>query len=118
VRDYNRGEVHGHFVAGGGVVERQQVTAVGQHADASSVFEWTGRIIWADERCIDRNRVREATIDCTANSAFSPEPAGLDEAVTLGIPAVLKINGIDHAVAIHWIGVVDRLEKRIRPLRI
>src|SRR5271156_6214087 len=91
----DRGEVHRHFVAGGGLVERQQVTTVVQDTDESAVLEWTGWIIRTDERRIDRNRVRETAVNCTASSALSPKAAGLDEAVTVASPAVPEINGVD-----------------------
>src|ERR1700722_11505571 len=58
----DRGEVHRHFVAGGSLVERQQVPPVAEDTDESAVLEWTGRVIRADERRIDRNRVGEAAV--------------------------------------------------------
>ncbi len=106
----DRVEVHCQLVAGSRFVEGEQMTAMAQDTDKRAVFEWPGVAARTDEPRVDRYRMREAAVNCAAGALLGHEAAGSDEAVTVAGLPVVEIHGVDHAVAVHRIGVVDRLE--------
>ena len=92
------------------------MTAVAQNTDECAVFEWSRVPARTDKRRVDRYRMREAAVNCTASAPLGHKAAGLNEAVTVAGLPVVEIDGVDHAIAVHRIGVVDRLEKWIRSI--
>src|SRR5271170_6640099 len=89
------------------------MTAMAQNTDKGAVFEWSGVAARTDKHRVNRYRMREAAVNRVAGAPLRLEAAGLNEAVTVASVAIFEIDSVDHAVAVHRIGVVDRLEKWI-----
>src|SRR5271170_2725041 len=106
-------EVHCHFVTTARFIESEQMAAMAQHADERAILEGARRIAWADKRRVDRNRMRETAVDSATGAALNGKDPGLNKAVAVAGAAVVEIDGVDHPVAIHRIGVKKRLEKRV-----
>ncbi len=109
-------EAHGHFIAGRRLVEREQAAPVAQHVDEGAVLERPRIFTWADQGGIDRHGVGEAAEDRVAGAPLGRQAAGPNEAVAIARPAIVEIDGVDHPVAVHRVGEVDRLELRIGPV--
>ena len=94
------------------------MSAMLQNTDECAVFEWSWVAARTDERWIDRYRMREAAVNGATGAPLGHKAAGSNEAVTVAGLPVVEIHRVDHAIAVHRIGVVDRLEAGFGPLRI
>lgn len=106
-------QLHGELVARRGIVQGEQAAGMADDVDEGAVPERSRRIAFAQNGRIDRRRLRIAPVDGAPGSSLHREFRRPDEAVAVAGVAIVEIDGMDHAVAVHRIGIGDRLEQRI-----
>src|SRR5437868_15406245 len=106
-------ELHSYLVALRRFIERDQMPAMAQHADESAVPERARILAGMHQRRIDRHEAHESPIERASGPAFDAKAACSHEAVAIARTAVVEIDGMDHAVTVHRVGVGERLEQRV-----